>query len=340
MRNRKRDTMFLIFCGLLLMSIITVAGWIYYKQTIEGSGLEDTKNMEAYSKHYVMIAENTTSSLWKSVYESALSTAAEQGAMVEFTGLDFSSKYSMEDLMRMSIAKSVDGIMLQYTGGREMQLLIDEAVDKGIPVITIADDAAQSKRQSFVGVSGYELGEAYSRQVTSLMNSETRRVMILTKNSSEESSQKQLAVQISNAVAQNQQTGQQVSVEVKNVVSQSAFDAEEAIRNVFQAPLGPPDILVCLDEVDSECAYQAVIDYNEVGLVSLVGYYSTPNILDGIAKGIIPVTVELDADQMGRDAADALAEYQKEGRVSDYYSVDVNIITQENVEEYRKNDEE
>lgn len=340
MRRKKRDTMFPVICGLLMMGVITVVGWVYYKQTIEGSGLEDTKNMAAYAKHYVLIADSATSSFWNSVYDSASEAAARQGALLEFTGLDFSSDYSTEDLMRMSIAKSVDGIMLQYTGSEQMKELIDEAVEKGIPVVTISDDAPQSKRQSFVGVSNYELGQAYSQQVISLMDEETERVMILTKNSAEGSSQKQLAVQISNAVAQNRRYGQEIDVEVKNVIAQSAFDAEEAVRNVFQSVQGPPDILVCLDEVDAECAYYAVVDYNDVGLVSIVGYYSTPTILEGIEKGIIPVTVELDAEQMGIYAVDALTEYQREGRVSDYYSVDVNIITQKNVGDYLKEDEE
>lgn len=340
MRKKKRDTMFPVICGLLMMGVITIAGWVYYKQTIEGSGLEDMKNMAIYEKHYVLIADSATSSFWKSVYDSAAEAGAEQGALVEFTGLDFSSDYSMEDLMRMSIAKSVDGIIVQYSGTAQMQSLIDEAVDKGIPVVTIADDAPQSKRQSFVGVSSYELGAAYSQQVISLMDKDTEHVMILTKNYSGEGGQKQLAVQITNAVLQNRQPGQAINVEVKKVSSQSTFDTEEAIRNVFQSVQGPPDILVCLDEVDAECAYYSVVDYNDVGMVSIVGYYSTPIILEGIEKGIIPVTVELDARQMGTSAIDALTEYQSEGRVSDYYSVDVNIITQENVKDYLEEDGE
>ena len=43
---------------------------------------------------------------------------------------------------------------------------------------------------------------------------------------------------------------------------------------------------------------------------------------------------------MGKSAVDALVEYGKEGRVSEYFSVDVNIITPHNVEDYLKQNEE
>ena len=42
---------------------------------------------------------------------------------------------------------------------------INEAVQKGIPVVTVMGDAVHSKRQSFVGVSDYQLGSAYGEKV-------------------------------------------------------------------------------------------------------------------------------------------------------------------------------
>lgn len=58
-------------------------------------------------------------------------------------------------------------------------------------------------------------------------------------------------------------------------MARSQFDTEEAIRIVFQSQEGPPEILVCLDEVTTECAYQAMIDYNVVGEVDIVGSYTS-----------------------------------------------------------------
>ena len=335
----KRNARISIISVLILMIVISLAGWIYYNHTLQKNGLENTTNMKSYEKHYVLLVDSPGSSFWQSAYESASAAAAEENAFLELMGPDNQSDYTIEDMMRISIAESVDGILLEYTGGQQLIDLIDKAVGLGIPVVTISEDAPQSRRQSFVGVNTYQLGEAYSQQVTSLIKTDTRRVMVLTNSSSEESMQKLISVQISNAITKKQRSGNKVQVEVKQVNAQSAFDSEETIRNVFLTEEGPPDILVCMDEVDTECAYQAVIDYNEVGAVSVIGYYSTSMILEGITKNIIPMTIELDAQQMGEFGIDALTKYCQEGRVSDYYSVDVNIITPENVGEYTKEDE-
>lgn len=339
-KNVKINSMVTIILCLTAMIVISVCGWIYYNYSMKEIGLEDARNVKTYEKHYVLITDNVNSPFWQSVYESGARMAEEHNVLLELMGLDSTSEYGIADLMEMSIAESVDGILLEYTGGDNQEALIDKAVDRGIPVITLSEDAPQSKRQSYVGVNTHQLGEAYSEQVLSLIQRDTQRVMILTHNTVEESTQKLLSAQIANTVANSTVAENPVQVEMENVRVQTAFDSEEAIRNIFLTRQGPPDILVCFAEVDTECAYQAVIDYNQVGRVSIVGYYATPTILEGIEKGIVPVTVELDASQMGEMGVQALTEYIEEGRVSDYYSVGVNIINRENVGEYIKNNEE
>lgn len=54
---------------------------------------------------------------------------------------------------------------LQYSGEDGLEDKIDEAVADGIPVVTLMNDAVHSKRQTFVGVSDYQLGSAYGEKV-------------------------------------------------------------------------------------------------------------------------------------------------------------------------------
>lgn len=335
----KKNVIGLAVGSMVLVMAVSIFVWIFFNYSIRKSGLEGSSDIQYYDKHYVMIVDNPDSLFWRSVYESGVKEANEQGAILELKGVTSSSGYKKTDLMRMCIAESVDGILIQYSGEFGLETLIDKAVQHNIVVATISEDDPQSKRQSFVGVNTYQLGEAYSEQVLSLMNKNTKKIMILTNSFISSTTQKLVSVQIRNAVAKSP-LGSKIDFEVKNVSAVSSFDSEEAIRNIFLTSEGPPDILVCLDETDTECAYQAVIDYNEVGQVSIVGYYTTPTILEGIQKGIIAMTVELDAQQMGKSAVDALVEYGKEGRVSEYFSVDVNIITSHNVEDYLKQNEE
>ena len=92
--------------------------------------------------------------------------------------------------------------------------------------------------------------------------------------------------------------------------------------------------------MDSECAYQAVIDYNKVGEVAIIGYYPSKSILNAIKRDVVPATFEIDTKQMGIKCIDALLEYDKMGYVSEFNSVDLHLINQNNVQEYLESEED
>ena len=94
-------------------------------------------------------------------------------------------------------------------------------------------------------------------------------------------------------------------------------------------------MLVCMDEVVTECVYQALVDYNQVGNVDVVGFYYSDVILDGISKGIISSAIALDMDEIGRYSVNALEEFSSLGHTSNYYSVGQHVITRSYVGTYR-----
>lgn len=61
-----------------------------------------------------------------------------------------------------------------------------------------------------------------------------------------------------------------------------------------------PDIIVCMDEVDTEAVYQAVIDYNRVGGVQVIGYYRSVATLGAVRRGTMAMFLYIDVEQMGR----------------------------------------
>ena len=110
------------------------------------------------------------------------------------------------------------------------------------------------------------------------------------------------------------------------------FSAEESIRDIFLDPQEMPDILLCLNEVYTRCAYQAAVDYNEVGTVQILGYYDSETILSAVAKNIVYSTITMDAEQMGRLCVQALEEYRQTGYTNSYMAVDTRLIGMEEAE--------
>lgn len=113
----------------------------------------------------------------------------------------------------------------------------------------------------------------------------------------------------------------------------NAFSVEESIRDIFMGQ-EIPDIIVCLNELTTNCVYQAVVDYNKVGQTSILGYYDSDTIINGIDRNVIYATVSIDTAQMGQFCIDALQEYHELGYTSQYFTTDITLITKENVAQY------
>ncbi|MFU0826071.1 MAG: Peripla-BP-4 domain-containing protein [Lachnoclostridium sp.] len=294
--------------------------------------------VKEYTKHYAMITKNANTSFWKSVYESAKKEAEDNNIYLEQIGSSLSDKYGLADYLRISIASKVDGIIVCPDGSEEVTQLINEACDEGIPVITILNDDMDTKRVSFVGVNSYELGLAYAEQILNQINKDTRDIRVLFHSSESSSTNDVVFNQIKKSI--NDKLGEnRVNISPYNISDNNEFDSEEAIRDIFVFQDNLPDILVCMEEVDTECACQAIVDYNNVGKTTIIGSYSSEVILEAIRKDLAAVTVAMDTEQLGKQSVQALLEYQETGYVNNYYNVDLHIINKKNVKNYEQGEE-
>lgn len=124
-----------------------------------------------------------------------------------------------------------------------------------------------------------------------------------------------------------------IELSLQTVDDTNAFSVEESVRDLFMEG-DIPDILICLNELNTTCAYQAVVDYNKVGVVSILGYYVSDTILNAIDRNVIYATMYIDAPQMGGFCIDALQEYHELGYTSQYFTADISLISAENVADY------
>lgn len=340
MNKKTNMKMVIVLAGVALIVFLSMITHSYYQNVlkqIEVAGMEESRS---YKYHYVLIVDDCEMQFWKDVYESMKAEAEKQDALVELMGRSLSSDMEIENFMDMSIAAKVDGIVLEYTGDHRLSDRIEEASRAGIPVVTVLKDAPATSRESYVGINSYQLGQQYGELVMELArkNRDGAEVMVLTHDSGNDGSQSQILEQINNFVVTSPDVGGRIHVTRENIQSTGKVDADEALRNIFFRQEGAPDILICMDSVDTEAAYQAMIDYNKVGEIQLVGYYQSPTILNAVEKGNIPATLVLNTEQMGLDCVRALTDYRREGRVNSYYSVDFSFVTSENVQEFMKSE--
>lgn len=320
------------------MLLVTAGSMVYFKSQLNKSTriLEETE-YEAYEKYYVLIPQDNASAFWNAVYESAREAGKAHGIYVEMLGSNLSTGYSPADRMKMAVEAGVDGIIVEADESVRMKQAIDEAEEKSIPVVTVLGDSKQSLRKSFVGISSYNLGREYGKQVLeAVAGRETKHVLVLMNANAADTSQNILYSGIQEAVEEAEGTGEgsAIRLQAAAVDSQGPFAVEESIRNIFMDKEHQPDVIICLDELSTRCTYQAVVDYNKVGVIDIIGYYDSETILRAIERNVIRSTISINTEEMGRSSVEALEEYQATGYVSEYFLVGANVITAENVEEY------
>ena len=334
--GKKHKLIFLIILSVIITIVMAMVLGLFLFSTIDHE-----EDKDKYDRYYVMITEDN-SSLWKSIYEGANARALQNKDYVDWLNDYMDSSSSVEDMMKVAIASSADGIIVNASESTTMTDLIDEAVDEGIPVVNLYTDQAKSKRCSYVGIGSYNLGKEYGLMTLEIIDEkqdgkEPVSVMILVGSHAQSLDQNILCAGIQETIAQEKEENLEVKFELISIDDSNPFSAEESIRDIFLHK-SLPDIMICLNEQNTICAYQAVVDYNYVGRVSILGYYDSDTILNAIEHEVIDATVSIDTDQMGGYCVDALKEYNNLGNTSEYLTADITMIDQENVADYLKED--
>ena len=307
-----------------------------------------------YDKYFVMITDNDKADFWQSVYQGAFEAAQEENIYVDLLGEAFPQNYSCEELMKIAISSKVDGIIVYANESDEMTGLIDEATGEGIPVITLYSDNTRSGRLSFVGVGSYNIGREYGRQIFDIIKGKRREdfieaetmterstmeIAVLVNTDAQDTGQNIIISALQETLSQENATNSEFNISMVPVDNTNAFSVEESIRDIFINE-NVPDVIVCLNELNTICAYQAVVDFNMVGDVNILGYYDSESIVNAIDSNVVYATISIDTAQMGNYCIEALTDYYEFGNTSQYYTADVTLINKDNVSEYLSEEEQ
>lgn len=344
----------IMLTGFIIMFSISLFCAGYFSVKMKQVSEADTRTYEIYDRHYVFIADNAEREFWNEVYAAAAEEGEKENVYVERLGENLNVNYQTEDLLRIANNSSVDGIIFCGEDNEETVKLINQAVRKGIAVVSLRQDIEDSDRQCFVGVNSYDLGLEYGKQILELMEAEQMqtaaivldetlilelteaeqmqplKICILADNTMSESKQNLITFAIRDCLSEAEMGEENLpEIEIRRIDTSDAFSAEEAIRDIFIDSQNLPDIMVCLNSVYTQCTYQAAVDYNQVGEVKILGYYSTEAILDAVEKQIIYSTVQIDTEEMGSQCIRTLTEYNESGYTSSYVPISTRVIGRE-----------
>lgn len=315
----------------IMIVAAVVTGIIFRIITMTMKNIE-SQPTEEYDRHYAFITEDSESDFWQEVFAAANEQAREYGIYLEDIGQSLGSGYSAEDLLRIAINSKMDGIVYSGGTGENASRLIDKAAEAGIGVVVLQNDVETSKRQCYVGLNYYELGQMYALQIEKLFGDQSmsdKSVDILTDPDMAEGASNLIIMAIEDYLGDRHGEDALPDILVTRIDAEDIFSAEESIRNIFLEKEDLPDVMLCVNSVYTRCAYQALVDYNLVGDVQIVGYFANDTILDAVDKQVIFSTISVDTNEMGKSCIQALYEYNNMGYTNSYLPVGIEVVDRE-----------
>lgn len=325
----RRPTVLFIALLFVIVSLVVASSFLLIRVSVRASDAARPKGGESYDWHLMMVGKRADSPFWQEVYAGARKAGEEGGAIVEFTGpASDADVTSLDGYVDYAIAARVDGILTYASDSVLTDETLARAAERGIPVITLENDAVASARQSFVGVSSFELGKILGELVYRAAGTQAKAILLLGEGSAR-SSDTILLSGLQEAISPYP------SIRVSPFATGGKTGNEEMLRGEILNDRDL-DVIVSLNVEDTMRVAQAVIELNKGDTVSIVAFRESPEILEYVRKGVVSACVAIDAAQMGAKAVGAMLEFLETGHANDYAITDMHVITRSTMEGGKK----
>lgn len=319
------------FVGLifvLVAAVVIVVLW-YLRVMGEAKKVGEEEARE-FRYHCVYVTGNNEDTFWNSIYAGAKKEGERKDIYVENYGEALSLNYSIEEKMEMAIASGVDAIIVEGIKSTRMTSLIEKASDQGILVITVYSDNVSSLRKSFIGINNFQMGYGIGAEAYRYLDNGIGEIMVLYEEDENKSQDNTILDTGMKKYLDEMQSTAVLNAQM--ISSNETYDTLEKVRSLLRNEATRPQVLVCTNMLQTNCAYQSVVDLNCVGQVNIIGFYTSQEIREAVEKDIIQATVVVDTEQMGREAVNGIQEFYEYGYSSDYTPINVEIVNKTNIE--------
>lgn len=151
----------LIISAILLITVFSGCGSIYRAKDEDKDpelGSQETASEDKPKEVYYTIGMHIILPYWQDHRFGLEAAAQELGVDVVFTGENGSDALRQLDIFEQVVKKKPAGILVCPIDMETMTKPINKAMDMGIPVICIDNDAPNSKRLTYFGTDNYQSG--------------------------------------------------------------------------------------------------------------------------------------------------------------------------------------
>jgi ribose transport system substrate-binding protein len=280
------------FYGILLSVILLLA--------VGGAGCQRRQR-----PLYAVIPKGQAHIFWQTVHAGAAAEAREAGVDIAWNGpaaeSDFAGQISIVDDF---INRHVDGILLAPTDARALVPAIERAKQQGIPLSIFDSGADTEDYVSFVATDNYEGGAMGARRLAAILHDQGNVALIAVMPGGESTLEREKGFR---------ETLVREFPHVQLVAWQYGMsDVARSLAVTEDILTAHPDVsgLFASNESSAVGADQALKERGLAGKIKLVGFDSSPSLIDDLKAGIIDSLVVQDPFQIGYQGLKTLVEYR------------------------------
>ncbi|WP_134701258.1 sugar-binding protein [Ammoniphilus sp. YIM 78166] len=309
--------------GLIALSMIVIylfIGFAINARTIDNvvALLRGAEVSSSQRYHVVLIEQEQRHPYWQLIERGALDAAKIYDLELEYTGPVRNNMEEQIKLLEKAIASKVDGIIVQGLNDEKFTPVINKAIDKGIPVLTIDTDAPTSRRLTYVGTDNFRAGNRLGHMVVQATGGQGKIGVLI---GSDKAENQMLRLNGLKHVIDQFPGLEIVAVRPSNISRIEAV--EQAIAVLAQHP--EIDTMVGTSALDALGMVQAK---NHVGRyeIRIIGFDDLPETLDGIRKGEIVSTLAQKPYLMGYDSIRLLHDHFRGRPLPKEHYTEVEVI--------------
>ena len=313
-------------CG--IMTILFFANVILLSMHWQNTG---PKNTIFPRYHFYAIFPGSNDPFWADVKQGIVQAATSSNIAIEFNQLNPGDNAGTLDYLNIARLSQVDGIITQGSSDSQIVQAINSAVDAGIPVVTLETDAKNSKRQAFIGANSYLIGEQAARLIIQGTRGKARVAVIMSENAQTDTTAQNSMLNGFLTTLKDAPDAQMVKIYTANP---GILNTEEIAQTILRQK--DVNAIYSVDPLFSVGVAQTVINANEVGRLTIVGYGLSPEIESYIKRGIIYGIVAGNPLTIGSDSIKALLELKEKNHTSSVIDTGITMVTRDTLANYQK----
>jgi ribose transport system substrate-binding protein len=282
-----------------------------------------TSHAQKKQWHIAIVPKALTGEYWVRCKKGAEAAAKQFGVKLTFIGPSAETEVDKQiDIVENLITRGVDAIGISPCDGKALVPVIEKAIAKGIPVVTVDSDAKTNKRLAYIGTDNEKAGEMAAKELAKLMDGKGKVLIIQGVPGAENLMQRVKGFK--RVIAKYPQI---------KIVSEQACQSDQtkALDITENALTAHPDLggIFGVNAPGAPGAAQAVKAAGKTGKVKIVGFDALPDTVRYCAEGVIQAIVEQRPYRMGYLAVRYLKEALEGKKIPRMVDTGVDIITPE-----------